>query len=148
MLEKIQNIRILRIVPNLKAENTSLNSIFVTFDFQGKMICELEILLASSTEPPLLYQSNLFVTTIEKVCATKDRQQLFEAYNNALIAHTKNGTASYSNLNDMALFSAGDDAAGNESAAESTENKVLVEDSQPFKEKLRDLNENFSVHLS
>ena len=100
------------------------------------MICELEILLTSSTEPPLLYQSNLFVATIEKVCATQDRQQLFEAYNNALIFHTKNGTASYSNLNDMALFSAGDEAAANESAAESMENKVLVEDSQPFKEKL------------
>lgn len=136
MLEKIQNIRILRIIPKLKAQNTSLNSILVTFDFQGKMICELEILLTSSTEPPLLYQSNLFVATIEKVCATQDRQQLFEAYNNALIFHTKNGTASYSNLNDMALFSAGDEAAANESAAESMENKVLVEDSQPFKEKL------------
>jgi len=136
LLEKIQNIRILRIIPKLKAQNTSLNSILVTFDFQGKMICELEILLTSSTEPPLLYQSNLFVATIEKVCATQDRQQLFEAYNNALIFHTKNGTASYSNLNDMALFSAGDEAAANESAAESMENKVLVEDSQPFKEKL------------
>ena len=54
------------------------------------MICELQIKLGTG-KTPLHYHSNHFVYEIERVCDSKDRYKLFEAYTKASVDAAANG---------------------------------------------------------
>ena len=75
------------------------------------MICELQIKLVSK-QVSSLYYSNHFVYEIERVCDSKDRYKLFEAYTAALIYPTQHGATIDSSL----INYRGDDNFGNQTA--------------------------------
>ena len=88
MLQSSNRVKILRLKPRFGPTKKNLNDITVNFDYLGQMICELQIRLGSG-KTPLLYYSNHFVYEIERVCNSRERYKLFEAYNKASRHPTK-----------------------------------------------------------
>jgi len=77
----------LQIKPRLGPNNKNQNMITVIYDYKGEMICELQIKIVSQAESSLSH-SNKLVYKIEKICETKDRYLLFEAYASSEICMT------------------------------------------------------------
>jgi len=73
------------------------------------MICELQIKLVSK-QVSALYYSNHFVYEIERVCDSKDRYKLFEAYTASLIYAANHDATIDSSLINVR----GDDNFGNQ----------------------------------
>ena len=68
----------------------NLNDVNLNFEYKGICICELQIKL-SAGPTPVTYYANHLVYEIERVCASKDRFKLFEAYGKALLHPTDHG---------------------------------------------------------
>jgi len=66
----------LRIKPRFGAPD-NLNDMIVNFDYLGKMICELQIILVCEEKDGLLNKSRELITEIENSCETQDRQTLY-----------------------------------------------------------------------
>ena len=87
-LRRSKRIELLRIVP--KFGDGQPNEVLLNFDFQGKMIGELQIRLQfKGQSPPFQYQ-NVFLGEVEKICDSKNRQQLLDAYHKMQIYSTNN----------------------------------------------------------
>ena len=80
-----EKVEILRIKQRFGAPN-NLNSMIVNFDYLGKMICELQIVLVCEDKDGLLNQSRQLVTDIENCCDAKDRHMLYQIYSKALFS--------------------------------------------------------------
>ena len=89
-------MKILVIKPRLGPKHQNVNDLTLIFDYQGKMICSLQITL-SDTQTPILYHSNNFGYEIERVCGSRDRYKRLEAYTRAAVEPTEKGSVIDSN---------------------------------------------------
>ena len=78
LIDKNDRVTILRLKPRF-GSGKKLNDMIINFEYQGKMICELQIKLICDKVPFLLY-SNHMVYEIERACKAQNRYKLFEAY--------------------------------------------------------------------
>ena len=67
LIKNASRAKIMRLKPRFGRKSKDLNDVTVNFEYQGQMICELQIKLGKG-KVPLLYHANHFVYEIERVC--------------------------------------------------------------------------------
>ena len=86
----------LRLKPRFGAPK-NLNDVTLNFDYNGQMICELQIKIGTGVTP-LLYKSNHLLYEVERVCASMDPYMLFEVYTKTIGERAKEGLTTDSTM--------------------------------------------------
>jgi len=104
ILSDNERVTILRLRPRFGQKMKNLNDVTVNFDYQGKMICELQIKLCHGSMT-FLYHGAHLCYEIERLCDSQDRYKFIEAYSTNLNYLAKHNMTIDSELKDKAKLS-------------------------------------------